>query len=108
MTCGDKTLDPFQIILDTAEKSINTLETQSRDILPFVTDFRTQGDALEEVSDSSTVDDALSDFTKEAICASSTELEPINNFIEDCLNDALRGVRQYINDMLGNVEEGID
>ena len=107
---GNNTLDPFQILLDASDKTVGTLEKQASSILPFVTDFRNQGDTFDpnDVSQSSVVDAALAEFTKEAICASKTDLEPINQFIEDCLNDALRAVRQYINDMLGNVEDGID
>ena len=110
MACdaGNNTLDPYQILLDAVEKSVATLEKQSRDILPFVTDFRSQGNDLENISDSSTIDAALADFTKEAICASKTDLAPINNFVEDCLNDILRGVNKYVRDMLGNIEDGID
>ena len=107
---GKNTLDPFQIILDMLDKTVGTLEKQSRSILPFVSAFRE--DALgfdpNAISDISTVEAALRDFTKEAICASKTDLEPINQFIEDCLNDALRGVLRYLRDILGNLEEAMD
>ena len=109
--CGsNNTLDPFQILLDASDRTVGTLEKQARDILPFVTAFREQGDAFDpnDVSQASVVDAALREFTKEAICASKTDLEPIDQFIEDCLNDILRAVRQYVNDMLGNIEDGID
>ena len=109
--CGsNRTLDPFQIILDNIDRTTTTLERQARDILPDVTDFRNEGEGFIEgdISPSETVDNAMTAFTKEAICASKTDLEPINQFIEDCLNDALRGVRQYLNEILGNVEDGID
>ena len=107
---GNNTLDPFQLILDAVDKTVGTLEKQSRTILPFVQDFRDQGSAFDpnDISDSTDVDNALKAFTKEAICASKTDLGPINDFVEDCLNDALRGVLRYLADVLGNIEDGID
>lgn len=112
MSCqsGNQTLDPLQTIIDASEKKINTLETQARDILPFVDDFRSQGETFDpnDISDSNAVNSALNQFTAEAICASSTDLEPINELVEDCLNEAARGVRKYVNDILGNLEDGID
>ena len=103
-------LDPFQIILDALDKTVGTLEKQSRTILPFVASFREQGLAFlpENISPYSQIESALSAFTKEAICASKTDLEPINDFVEDCLNDALRGVLRYLRDILGNLEDAMD
>ena len=107
---GNQTLDPFQTVLGALDTKVKSLENQSRRILPFVTSFRQQGNSFDEnnISDSNVVDAALADFTKEAMCASQTDLQPINDFAEDCLNEALRGVRRYLKDILGNVEDGID
>ena len=44
---GNQTLDPFQIILDATDRTVGTLEKQASDILPFVNDFRNQGDAFD-------------------------------------------------------------
>ena len=107
---GNQTLDPLQSIIDASEKKVNTLETQARDILPFVNDFRSQGEAFDpnDISDSTAVNSALNQMTAEALCASSTDLEPINELVEDCLNEAAGAVKKYINDILGNLEDGID
>lgn len=112
MSCqsGNQTLDPLQTIIDTTENKVNTLETQARDILPFVDDFRSTGETFPpgDISNSNDVNNALNEFTAEAICASSTDLAPINDLTEDCLNEAISGVRKYVNDVLSNIEDGID
>lgn len=109
-TQANQTLDPFQIILDSSESKIDTLETQARDVQPFVDSFRTIGDAFPagSISPAPVVDSALAEMTAEALCASSTELAPINDLAEDCLNEGLRGVKRYLNEILGNIEDGID
>jgi hypothetical protein len=98
------------MLLDKVDRGIGTLEKQAADILPFVTDFRDQGSAFDpnNLSPTNAVNAALSAFTKEAICASKTDLAPIDDFIEDCLNDILSMVRKYLNDLLKNIEDGID
>jgi hypothetical protein len=112
MTCqaANQTLNPHQILLDKVDRGLSTLEKQAALILPFVTDFRTQGTAFDpnNLSSTSAVNAALNAFTKEAICASKTDLAPIDDFTEDCLNDILALVKKYLNDLLGNVEDGID
>jgi hypothetical protein len=112
MTCqaANQTLNPHQILLDKVDRGLSTLEKQAALILPFVTQFRTDGTAFDpnNLSSTSAVNAAMTAFTKEAICASKTDLAPIDDFTEDCLNDILALVRKYINDLLGNVEDGID
>ena len=110
--CKDpnQTLDPMQTIIDQTESKVDTLETQATAILPDVESFRAIGDAFDpaDISQSSVVNSALNEMTAEALCASSTNLSPINDLTEDCLNEAIRGVKRYINDMLQNMEDGID
>ena len=112
MTCqaANQTLNPHQILLDKVDRGLSTLEKQAALILPFVTQFRTDGTAFDpnNLSSTSAVNAAMTAFTKEAICASKTDLAPIDDFTEDCLNDILALVRKYLNDLLGNVEDGID
>lgn len=112
MACKDnsQSLDPLQIIIDATEKRIETLELQSSSIKPYVDSFRSIGEEFDpnNISNSSVVNSALDEFTAEAICAGSTSLAPINDLVADCLNEASRGVSQYLNDILKNIEEGID
>jgi hypothetical protein len=107
---GNQTLDPHQSILDGISKATTTLENQSRSILPSVSSFRDLGNAFpaDQISPSSTVNSALDKMTAEALCAGKTNLDPINQLAEDCLNEALKGVRKYLKDLLGNIESGID
>jgi hypothetical protein len=109
-TTATNTLDPHQNLLDATEKTIGTLEKQSRDILPDVLAFRDAGNNFleENISDPLDFEAALNEFTQEAICASKTDIAPIDEFTEDCLNDILRGVKKYLDDVLENVENGID
>lgn len=109
-TCtGKNTLDPFQAILDAANITMGGLERQARQILPFVDEFRALGLGFDDgnLSPAAQIDAALAAFTKEAICASETDLAPINQFVEDCLNDALRAVRRYLADLLANLGDGM-
>ena len=112
MTCqaANNTLNPYQILLDKTDRNIGTLETQASSILVYVNSFRGQGLGFNDgnLSPISVVNSALNEFTKEAICASKTDLAPIDRFIEDCLNDILAAVKKYLNDILGNIEDGID
>lgn len=107
---ASNTLNPHQILLDKTDRDISTLEKWARDILPYVTSFREGGLAFDDgsLSPTSAVNAALNQFTKEAICASKTDLAPVDDFVEDCLNDILAAVKRYLNDLLGNIEDGID
>ena len=110
--CKDpnQTLDPMQTIINQTESKVNTLETQATGILPSVESFRAIGEGFDpaDISSSAEVNSALNEMTAEALCASSTDLAPINDLTEDCLNEAIRGVKRYVNDMLQNMEDGID
>lgn len=107
---ANNTLDPYQILLDAVDKNVTTLEKQALGILPYVQDFRSQGEDFNplDVSPENTVNMALNQFTSDAICASKTDLEPVNQFVEDCLNDILRGIKKYLNDILDNIADGVD
>lgn len=111
-TCQDRnqSLDPLQTIMDESNSKVYTLENQAREILPFVSSFRSIGESfpIGSISSAYVVNNALNEMTAEAICASSTDLAPINDLVQDCLNDALAGVRKYINNILYNIEDGID
>ncbi len=110
MACnsGNQTLDPFQNILDSANKATDTLENQAKGIVPDIDLFDNLASSITEISPTATVNNALSKMTADALCAGTTNLAPINDLAEDCLNESLKGVKKYINDMLGNIEDGID
>lgn len=112
MACdsGKKTLNPFEIVLDSIDSKTSSLEKQAGIILPSVDEFRLEGlnFDLNDLSPINIVADALGDFTKEAICASETDLAPINDFVADCLNDALRGVLNFLAEILPNLESSMD
>jgi hypothetical protein len=109
--CGsNNTLDPYKSILDGISLAVDTLEKQSSSIVPFVTQFRLLGSTFNpsNISLVSVVDNALNQFTADAICAGATDIAPINQLEESCLNLALSKVKKYLNNILGNIEDGID
>jgi hypothetical protein len=103
-------LDPFEIILDQLDKNVGSLENQSRLIQPLVSEFRSDGIAFNpaSISPTSQVNAAMADFTPDAIGAGVSDIEPINEFVDDCLAEAVAGIRRYIADILENMEDGID
>jgi hypothetical protein len=107
---ANNTLDPFQILLDKTDRGIATLEKEYANIITYVDSFRNTGQAFDpaQISNKADVLDALNEFTDEAICASKTNLAPIDRFTEDCLNDIMQQVKKYVNRILENVEDGID
>ena len=107
---ANNTLDPFQTLLDKTDRGINTLEKEYANIITYVDSFRNTGFAFDpaQISNKSDVMAALNEFTDDAICASKTNLAPIDRFTEDCLNDILQQVKKYLNRILENVEDGID
>jgi hypothetical protein len=50
----------------------------------------------------------LADFTADTICAGVEDMDTLERLAADCLSDAIRGIRQYLNDILQNIEDGID
>ncbi len=102
-------LDPYEILLSTLDKNVTGLERQSRLIKPQITSFRTDGLGFtEDISPINTVNAAMDEYTPEAIKAGPTDIEPINEFINDCLAEAVAGFRRYINNILNTIEDGID
>lgn len=111
MTCNQNTsIDPLQNIIDSTTGQINTLEIQSNDIKGVVDSFRSQGTGFDvgSISPSNTVNIALESLNAEALCATSTDIAPINDLTEDCLNTAFAGIKKYANNILENIENGLD
>lgn len=111
MTCNQNTsIDPLQNIIDSTTGQINTLEIQSNDIKGVVDSFRSQGIGFDvgSISPSNTVNTALESLNTEALCATSTDIAPINDLTEDCLNTAFAGIKKYANNILENIENGLD
>jgi hypothetical protein len=104
------TLDPFEIIIGQLDKNIASLENQSSLIQPVVDSFRADGLAFNpsNISPGATVDAAMAAYTPDAIGAGTTDIEPINEFIDDCYNQAFAGIKRYIDSLLQNLEDGID
>jgi hypothetical protein len=103
-------LDPFEILLGDLNKNVSVLENQSRLIQPFVSKFRSEGLGFNpaDISPASEVESAMADFTPEAIGAGKSDIEPINEFVDDCLAAALAGIKRYVREILKNIEDGID
>jgi hypothetical protein len=103
-------LDPYEIILGELDKNVGSLENQSRLIQPLVDEYRSEGITFNpgDISPSVQVENAMADFTPEAIGAGPTDIEPINEFIDDCLAEGIAGIKRYIRDLLENIENGID
>lgn len=104
------TVNPFETILGTLDKNVGVLESKSSSIKPSVDTFRS--DALGfnpfDISSSEVVDTAMNAWTPDVIGAGVTDIEPINQFADDCLAEALAGIRRYLKDILGNIESGVD
>jgi hypothetical protein len=103
-------IDPFQTILDGLDKKVGVLERQSNSIKPEVDSFRNDALGFDpgDINSSATVNAAMAAWTPESIGAGVTDIAPINDFVEDCLADALAGISRYLKNILGNVEEGVD
>lgn len=103
-------LNPFETLLDGLDKKVGVLERQSDSIKPEVDSFR--NDALgfdpNDINSAATVNAAMAAWTPESIGAGTTDIEPINEFIDDCLADALAGINRYLKNILGNIEDGVD
>jgi len=111
MTCNqNNSIDPLQNIIDTSTGEIDTLEAQARGITPYVDDFRSQGTGFDpnSISPSSTINTALNALTSEVLCASVSDIEPINDLVGDCLSIALANIKKYANNVLNNIEDGLD
>jgi hypothetical protein len=109
--CGsNNTLNPYLNIINSINYAVSTLELQSSSIVPFVNQFRLTGSVFNpsNVSPTNILDNALNQFTADAICAGSTDIGPLNELESSCLNLARTGITKYVNNILQNVEDGID
>lgn len=104
---GIDVLDPFQSIINAVNKGTKTLENQADIIKPLIDTFDSVAAAISIPSPSAILDDALSKFTAEAICASPTDLAPINDLVADCLTEALSAVRKYLREINFNIGNGV-
>jgi len=108
MSCnqGNNTLDPYQSIIDGINKGVATLEKQAGIIQPVIDEFDDIADAITTPTLPSALNVALNNLTAEAICASSTDLEPLNDLTADCLLEAAAAIKRYTKNIKSNLEEG--
>jgi hypothetical protein len=106
-SAGQPTLDPYQSILDASNTAISTLERQRNIIKPFIDAFSVAA-GITPATPSGLFNAAVNQYTAEAICAASTDLAPINNFVGDCLNEAARAVKKFLRDILSIIQKGIN
>lgn len=113
MACNgssNKSLNPLDNILNQTEGKVSALESQSNLIKPTIEQFRNEllGFDPNNVSSPAAISSALSDFTADAICAGYDDMNGLEKLAAQCLSDAVRGLRQYLDDLLQNLEDGID
>ena len=108
MSCnnGIQVLDPYQSIINGLNKTSASLENAAAFMQPTVDLFDAAADAITTPTPASTLNHALNQFTADAICASKTDLEPINQLTADCLYEATAAVKRYLKDITNILEEG--
>lgn len=108
MSCnqGNNTLDPYQSIIDGINKGVATLEKQAAIIQPIIDEFDAAADAITTPTLPSALNVALNNLTADAICASTTDLEPLNDLTSDCLLEATAAIKRYSKNIFENLEEG--
>lgn len=108
MSCnnGNQVLDPYQSIMNGLNKNITALENAADFIQPTIDLFDNAVDAVDSPTPAGALNTALNQFTAEAICASKTDLEPINQLTADCLYEATAAVKRYLKDITSVLEEG--
>jgi len=104
---GNNTLDPYQSVIDAVNKGVVTLENQADFIQPYIDQFDAIAATITTPTLPSALNAALNQFTADAICASKTDLEPINDLVGDCLLEATASVKRYIKNIMYNIEDGI-
>ena len=105
---SNKSLVPNDSMLNGASKKISDLEKQAALIRPTLQGFRDDLLGFTNVSPSNVVDSALSDFTANSICAGYDDMSGLEKLEAQCLSDALNGLRSYLDDLLQNLEDGMD
>jgi hypothetical protein len=108
MSCnnGNQVLDPYQSTMNGLNKTITSLENAANFIQPTIDLFDAAVDAITTPTPAGALNTALNQLTAEAICASKTDLEPINQLTADCLYEATAAVKRYLKDIVGILEEG--
>jgi hypothetical protein len=108
MACnnGNQVLDPYQSIMNGLNESVTALENAANFVQPTIDLFDSAVDAITTPTPAGALNTALNQFTAEAICASKTDLEPINQLTADCLYEATAAVKRYLKDIVGILEEG--
>jgi hypothetical protein len=108
MSCnnGNQVLDPYQSIMNGLNESVTALENAANFVQPTIDLFDSAVDAITTPTPAGALNTALNQFTAEAICASKTDLEPINQLTADCLYEATAAVKRYLKDIVGILEEG--
>jgi hypothetical protein len=109
MSCnnGNQVLDPYQSIINGLNKTAVSLEGAAAFLQPTIDTFDAISDAILTPTLPSALNTALNQFTADAICASKTDLEPINQLTADCLYEATAAVKRYLKDILSNIGDGI-
>ena len=109
MACnnGNQVLDPYQNIINGLNVSAKALENAADFIQPTIDLFDAASDAILTPTLPTALNHALNQFTADAICASKTDLEPINQLTADCLYEATAAVKRYMKDILNNIGDGI-
>jgi hypothetical protein len=109
MACnnGNQVLDPYQSTINGLNKTAVALENAANFIQPTIDLFDAASDAILTPTLPSALNLALNQFTASAICASKTDLEPINQLSADCLYEATAAVKRYTKDILSNIGDGI-
>jgi hypothetical protein len=108
MSCnnGNQVLDPYQSTINGLNKTVTSLENAADFIQPTIDLFDAAADAITTPTPAGALNTALNQFTAEAICASKTDLEPINQLTADCLYEATAAVKRYLKDITSILEEG--
>lgn len=108
MACnnGNQVLDPYQSIINGLNESVTALENAADFAQPTIDFFDNAVDAITTPTPAGALNTALNKFTADAICASKTDLEPINQLTADCLYEATAAVKRYLKDIVGILEEG--
>jgi hypothetical protein len=104
---GNQVLDPYQSIMNGLNKTAFGLENAAAFIQPTIDAFDAISDSILTPTLPSALTLALNQFTAEAICASKTDLEPINQLTADCLYEAAAAVKRFLKDILSNIGDGI-
>lgn len=99
------TLDIYQSIIDGINKSVTTLENQADIIKPWIDLFDTTADSITSPLANNLFLTELNKLTAETICATSTDLELINDFTADCLNEGAAAIKRYLRNILSNIED---